>query len=261
MFVIEVPYFNLDQIYNSGQAPRWIKLRDGKYVIPFRNQALKVEQQKERLIMSCTEEEFYNTWFRYFNMTTDYSDANYKIKKLDNELFKIVANRGNGIHILNQDPFEVYIYSNAIKQFGYKKATKAMNHIAEVCGIKHVQSMREAGRITWYEFPTPEMIVENIDKLKRMGSFNYWLENECWELVSEEIDMSGDLYQLFTTGSSIVLPEEDTVDDFILEEFDCDSWDFEDWYLNEIENKGLIYVYFLHHKLNPPKEGGPDRWV
>ena len=48
MFVIEVPYFNLDQIYNSGQAPRWIKLMESKYVIPHRDKALKIEQQRDR---------------------------------------------------------------------------------------------------------------------------------------------------------------------------------------------------------------------
>ena len=53
MFVIEVPYFNLDKIYESYQAPRWIKLKESKYVIPHRDKALKIEQQKTRLIMSC----------------------------------------------------------------------------------------------------------------------------------------------------------------------------------------------------------------
>ena len=46
MFVIEVPYFNLDKIYESYQAPRWIKLKESKYVIPHRDKALKIEQEK-----------------------------------------------------------------------------------------------------------------------------------------------------------------------------------------------------------------------
>ena len=45
MFIIEVPFMNLDQIYNSGQCFRWIKLRDGKYAIPYGDKVLKVEQQ------------------------------------------------------------------------------------------------------------------------------------------------------------------------------------------------------------------------
>ena len=50
MFVIEVPYIDLDQIYNSGQIFTWIKLKDAKYVIPFKDKALKIEQAKERFI-------------------------------------------------------------------------------------------------------------------------------------------------------------------------------------------------------------------
>ena len=57
MFVIEAPYIDLDQIYNSGQIFTWIKLRDKKYVIPYRDNALKIEQVKNRLIMSCNEEQ------------------------------------------------------------------------------------------------------------------------------------------------------------------------------------------------------------
>ena len=43
MFVIEVPYFNLDQIYNSYIAPRWIKLSDSKYIIIHEDKAVKAE--------------------------------------------------------------------------------------------------------------------------------------------------------------------------------------------------------------------------
>lgn len=271
MFVIEIPYFNLDHIYNSGQVPRWIQLNQSaeksKYVILHKDKALKIEQQRDRFdwtrhrfVMSCSEEDFYNIWFKYFNLETDYLAENSKIKKVDERLH-VPANRGHGIHILKQEPFEAYIYSNAIQQFGYEKAAKAINHIAEVCGIKHVQSMREAGKVTWYEFPTPEMIIENIDNLKRMGKFNWWLEDACWGIVSEERNMSGDLYKLFTEGSLSTFPEEWSIDDLILNEFDCDHFDFEDWYLDGVKNKGLVYVYLVNHKLNPPKEGRPEEWV
>ena len=108
MFIIEVPYFDLDQIYNSGQVFSWIKLRDSKYIIPFRNQAVKIEQKKEKLFMNCTEEQFYNIWYHYFDMKTDYCSINFKIKQID-EHMKICTNRGKGIHILNQDIFEMII--------------------------------------------------------------------------------------------------------------------------------------------------------
>lgn len=183
MFVIEVPYFNLDKIYESYQAPRWIKLKESKYIIPHRDKALKIEQQKTRLIMSCSEQDFYDIWFNYFDLKTDYYDVPYIM--------------GNGIHILNQDYFESYVFSRITTNLGYTKANIALNHIAQVCGIEHKQSMREAGRVTWYEWPTPEMILKNFDKLGRMGKINKWLNKLCEAIVNDEYDYTKSDNKLF----------------------------------------------------------------
>ena len=97
MFVIEVPYFNLDHIYNSGQAPRWIQLgqspEKSKYVIPHKGKALKIQQQRDkfdwtrhRLIMSCTEQDFYDIWFEYFDFKMDCLTENEKVKRLGGKL-------------------------------------------------------------------------------------------------------------------------------------------------------------------------------
>lgn len=260
MFVIETPYFNLDHIYNSGQAPRWIKLKEGKYVIPFRDKALKIEQQRDkfdwtryRLILSCTEEDFYNVWFEYFDLRMDCFTENMKVKKLGGK-FKIPAIRGHGIHILKQDPFEAYIFSKLIMTVGYTKAKVAMNHIAEVCGIKHVQSMREAGKIVWYEWPTPEMILKNFDKLKRMGKFNQWLKKLCEELITGCVVYDeNDLFRLFGMHDLSVFPL-DGIKEILEKNFDENPEEFADWYLDDIENKGLVYMYIVHHIMNKPKE-------
>jgi len=273
MFVIEVPYFNLDHIYNSGQAPRWIPLgqspEKSKYVIPHKNKALKIEQQRDRydfkrhrFTMSCTEEEFYNTWFEYFDLRMDCLAENSKIKKLGGK-FKIPANRGHGIHILKQDKFEAYVLSKIITEAGYEKAFYAMNHIAEVCGVKHKQSMREAGQITWYEFPTPEMILKKVDKLKKMGSINSWLKETCEAIVNDEFDFTksdNELFRLFCKHEINLFPLTG-IEDTLVKNFGDSPEEFTDWYLGEIENKGLVYMYIVHHILNKPKEAtsnGPD---
>lgn len=263
MFVIEIPYFNLDQIYNSGQAPRWIKLKESKYVIPYKDRTLKIEQQRDkydftkyRFVMSCSEEDFYNIWFKYFDLRTDYADENDRIKRLGGK-FKVISNRGHGIHILNQDPFEAYILGKLITKVGYEKANKAMNHIAEVCGIKHIQSMREAGRITWYEWPTSEMILENYDKLKKMGNINIWLKTLCQAIISKGPDIllksEIELFRLFGLHEVDKFPL-DGIEDTLIKNFDCEPEDFADWHLDKIKNKGLVYMYIVHHVLNKPKE-------
>jgi len=267
MFVIEVPYFNLNHIYNSGQAPRWIVLKQSpeksKYVIPYRDKSLKIEQQRDksdwtkfRLVMSCSEEDFYSVWFNYFDLKMNCLAENDKIKRLGGK-FKTIANRGHGIHILNQDPFEAFVLTKIIAKVGYEKARIAMNHIAETCGIKHVQSMREAGKITWYEWPTPEMILENYNKLKKMGKINIWLKTLCEAILKNGLDIifksDNELFKLFGMHDVSVFPLI-AIEDTLAKNFGENPEEFADWYLDEIENKGLVYMYIVHHILNKPKE-------
>ena len=63
MFSMQIPFLDLDQVYNSGQVFRWIKFRDGKYAIPYGDSCVKVEQvhnvQGDRFLFSCDEKEFF----------------------------------------------------------------------------------------------------------------------------------------------------------------------------------------------------------
>ena len=266
MFVIEVPYFNLDHIYNSGQVPRWIQLSQSpeksKYVVIHKDKALKVEQQRDRFdwkrhrfIMSCTEEDFYNIWFEYFDLRMDCSIENDRIKRLGGK-FKIPANRGHGIHIIKQDQFEAYVLSKIITNAGYGKAFVAMNHIAETCGVCHKQSMRESGQITWYEFPTPEMILNKFNKLRKMGNINSWLKRLCEAIINDGFDITesdNELFRLFGMHETSIFPTAG-IEDTLTKNFGENPEEFADWYLDEIENKGLVYLYIVHHIINKPRE-------
>lgn len=264
MFVIDVPYFNLNQIYNSGQVPRWIKLKEGKYVIPFRDKALKIEQQRDRfnfnkyrLIMSCSADDFYNVWFEYFDLKTDYLDVNMRVKHLGGK-FKIPANRGSGIHIMHQDEFEAYVLAKLIVYVGYRKAGELMNRIAQTYGIEHNQSMREAGRITWYEWPTPEMLLEklNKEKLKPDNKVKRFLKRLCEAIINENYAYThsdNELFRLFGKHDMSQFPMI-RIEDTITKNFKENPKEFADWYLSDIEEKGIVYMYIVHHILNRPKE-------
>ena len=164
MYVLEIPYMDLDQIYNSGQVFRWMRLNDHKYVIPFRDKALKVEQQKQRFMFDCSEEAFFETWWDYFDIQTDYSILNNAIKRCDEEI-KIAANRAKGIHILKQDLFEIIIACSLETATSVQRASEMLQGIARKTGFKHKQAMREAGQVCWYEFPTPERLLKKQDYL------------------------------------------------------------------------------------------------
>ena len=280
MFVIEVPYINLDQIYESGQVFSWIKLRDSKYVIPFGNQALKIEQQKERLIMSCTDEQFYNMWFYYFDMNTDYLAINYSVKRID-EYMKICANRGSGVRILRQDLFEMIITFALATATNIPRIKAMVESISKVCGIEHKQSMREAGRITWYEFPTPQSILENQDKLDqcKLGYRKDIIIGLCQDIVDGWLDLYelsqmsyedakeylmqfngigpkvADCICLYGLHHTQAFPIDTHIEQILKREYDCDYETFAEWYLDELKgSEGIVQQYMFYNELNPPKE-------
>lgn len=165
MYIIEVPNINLDQIYSSGQVFRWIKFSEGKYVILYKNMSLKIQQQRSKLIMNCSEEDFYNIWFEYFDLRTDYVDLNRKMQMLGDE-FKPLAVRGRGVRILNQDLFEMLI-TYAIGGRTYSEIRWNIDNLCMLCGVLHRQSIRELGKLNWFEIPTAEMILNKKEEIKK----------------------------------------------------------------------------------------------
>lgn len=104
----EFDYFDLEQIAESGQCFRWKKLDDHKYRIPAFDNYLDIAQTGNNFELSCTEEEFGQIWYNYFDIGTDYEGL---INRIDNsdKFLKDAADYGKGIRILNQDTWETII--------------------------------------------------------------------------------------------------------------------------------------------------------
>lgn len=267
---------NLDQTYKSGQVFRWIHLRDGKYIIPYGPVAILIEQQKNRLIMHCSEEDFYNIWYDYFDLGTDYQEWNISAKHM-NEYMKICSVRGSGIHILQQDLFEMIITFMLATATNIPRVKQMLDVISRTCGTKHIQSMREAGKVTWYEFPTPQQILEHQDDIGNLGLerkehiislceciIEGWLDLDELQFMdyesAKEILMEFDgigpkvadcicLYGLHHTES---FPVDTHISDILEREFDCDAEIFKEWFLCEPEQAGIIQQYMFYNEINPP---------
>lgn len=280
MFVINVPYFDLDQIYNSGQIFSWIKFRDKKYVIPYRDQALKVEQQKDRLIMNCNEEQFYDIWYRYFDLQTDYGDINFKAKRVSDEM-KICANRGSGVRIVRQDIFEMIITFCLATATNIPRIKSMVQSVREAYGIKHVQSMREVGKVVWYEFPTPYTILCNPDFLDKckLGYRKNVIIDICRDIVEGWLDLEllsempyedakeylmqftgigpkvSDCICLFGLHHLQAFPIDTHIEQILERDYNCDSEIFLDWCLGNLQSyAGVIQQYMFYNEINPPEE-------
>lgn len=261
MFVIDVPYCNLDQIYNSYIAPRWIKLSDSKYIIIHEDKAIKVEQTKERLIMGCTEDDFFNIWFEYFDLRVDYSEVNRQIKQFHRK-FRALSNRGNGIHLINQNEFEMFVYARLTQNLGFNKAREIMGRLANDYGKQRKNTFGSGINITWHEWPSPEMLLDKLDKEKdRDTPIKSFLKKLCGAILYDDYSMNengNDLFDLLFLRDLSEFPSIE-VSETITKNFKCDVDEFKECTLEGLKEKGILYLYILHHIKNPPKE--MQKWV
>lgn len=255
MFIIEVPFFNLEQIYNSMQVPRWIRLKENKYVVINKDKAITVEQKKQRVVLNCSEKEFFDIWFHYFDLRTDYCLVNDNIKRV-NKKMKIPCVRGQGLHILNQDKFELYVYCKLIQKLGWGKAKEMMLRIASTYGIRHDNSMGDAGKVRWYEWPQPERLIECLNKEKVKTPVKTFLRKLCLAIIEDGFDITqqnNELFRLLGMHDLEQFPEYG-LGETIQKNFHCSVEEFVDDFLSESKYKGMAYMYIHHHINNKPKE-------
>ena len=141
--------------------------------------------------------------------------------------------------------------------------------------------MREAGRITWYEFPTPQSILENQDKLDqcKLGYRKDIIIGLCQDIVDGWLDLYelsqmsyedakeylmqfngigpkvADCICLYGLHHTQAFPIDTHIEQILEREYDCDYETFAEWYLDDLKGyEGIIQQYMFYNELNPPKE-------
>lgn len=278
MFIIQIPYLDLNQTFKSGQHLRWKIVGENKFVIMNGSKIVKVSQNKDRFCFDCTEEDFYNIWYDYFDVGTDYLSYNYKIHSIDDDGYITQSsNRGRGIRIIKQNIFEVTIAS--IFDYFYngdvRLTDNAIYLLCTICGKKRKNTIREAGQLIWYEFPTPEQILRQANTLFRMSMLSIQNMSKLMD-VCKYISTSGykklpsylrSLFhndyivsniKLYALHKLNYMPINDEIVDIFITEFDCnDVDDFFEWYVQYDEDIecicGLLGRYLYYNKNNPPR--------
>lgn len=267
MFIISIPFMDLDQIYDSGQVFRWIKFRDGKYAIPYGDTCLEIEQQKERFIMNCPDEEFYNKWFDYFDLQTDYSYANFMIRTMCEEM-KSLAIKASGIRILKQDIFETIVTFILVNEFGPEEAKELIGILAKKCGKRHIKSTRGCGKLKWYEFPTHQQILDKnlSDKFNNVKEFCRAIEKGELDIdsldylrpyeVEERLTICKGITKkcikyicMYSLGFRYFFPLNKRISDVIEKEFDMTYDEFADIFYEYASYQSLIRLYLFYNGL------------
>ncbi len=153
----EIKDFNPKHIFECGQAFRWYKEEDESYTTVAFGKALNVKKEGEDIILSPTNmEDFNNIWYNYFDLDRDYS----KIKKTlsKDPILKEAAEFGDGIRILNQDPFEMIISFIISANNQISRIKRSIECIAKSYGEKiniEEDTSSILNKREYYSFPLP----------------------------------------------------------------------------------------------------------
>ena len=78
-----IDHFNLAQICQSGQCFRMKAKGENRYSVIAGRRYLEMEQQGQKCVFDCGEEEFENFWKEYFDLGTDYGSYLGKVARGD----------------------------------------------------------------------------------------------------------------------------------------------------------------------------------
>ena len=156
IIIENIDNFDLKKTFECGQCFRWNENGEGVWKSVVAGKEISIKNDGERLILyPCNENDFNTFWRNYFDLDRDYSKINDLLCQ-DEILSKAVA-YGNGIRILNQDPWET-LCSFIISQ---------NNNIPRIKGIVERLCENFGEKIgTNYSFPSAKTIAKlNIDDL------------------------------------------------------------------------------------------------
>src|SRR5699024_8402751 len=93
--------FKVDHIFECGQCFNFRKNEDGSYTVVFLRKIINLLECKDyTLIRNVSLDEFYEVFYDYFDLGTDYNAIKNTLS--DSEILKKATDYGYGIRILNQ---------------------------------------------------------------------------------------------------------------------------------------------------------------
>lgn len=184
---VNLSNFSIEQICKSGQCFRMRELSDGAYEVVAFGKYLKVYQDSSKVIFECSDEDYTNIWFPYFDLDRDYGKIISSIDKQDAYLSE-AAKRGEGIRILRQDLWEMIISFIISQRNNIKRIRKCINGLCQKFGEEIVL---QDGTI-YYDFPTPEKLVNaDIDDINSLsvGYRDVYIKRAAEAVYYGELDL------------------------------------------------------------------------
>ncbi|HEY8363113.1 MAG TPA: DNA glycosylase [Tissierellaceae bacterium] len=148
----EMRNFDPKHIFECGQAFRWKVEDDNSYTTIAYGKVLNVKRENNDIIMNNTDlDDFYNIWYNYFDLGRDYDEIKEELSK--DPILKEAIRFGEGIRILNQEPFETIISFIISANNQIPRIKKSIELISRNYGEK-IEGTE------YYSFPKAEKLAE-----------------------------------------------------------------------------------------------------
>ncbi len=186
VIVRDVRNFNLKHVFECGQCFRWDKTDTGTYIGVAYDRVIEVEKKDSDIyIYNTNEKDFEEVWVKYFDLYRDYGTIKEILSK--DEILKKSVEFGNGIRILNQEPFEIIISFIISANNRIPMIKKVINNISTKWG----KPINYKG-ITYYTFPSLEDLKDTtMDDFKSCsaGFRAKYIKSTLLKLENEVVDI------------------------------------------------------------------------
>lgn len=281
MYVIEVPTLDLQTIVRSGQGFGWKRLPGTnmkKYLVQFGEHAAKVEQFDNRLCIGCNDDDFYNVWYPYFDLSTDYQELRSKAVRIGGEV-RNWAMRYSGLHCLKMPLYEACIASCLWRNCSYYWARCMFSTLCEQIGENDSIRIQGIGKYEFKKIPGVLDLLSNGDVILHVcgreiggwllelleGMFDGWLDfgflqklpyKNAVDYLAPFMGANEAARALMWAGWDDAKPVTVDYDTLAVWDYACESIeDFEEWYLHGFsKNSYLQHLRVLDRRSKDEKE-------
>lgn len=178
--------FDLDQIFNCGQAFRFERQPDGSYIGVAFSKVIRVRKKENEIVFdNAAKRDFEKIWRPYFDLDRDY--AKLKACFSGDCVMQAAMAYGQGIRLLRQDSWEALITFILSQRNNIPRIKKI---VASLCG--HFGEPLEFEEKTYYTFPSPERIFSLSEEelaLLNCGYRSGYLKEAARMVHTGEIDL------------------------------------------------------------------------
>ncbi len=184
IYIYNTKNFDLPQTLDCGQAFRWRCLEGEKWCGIANDHYLELEKLQDGTIIlyNTATEEFNNFWKNYFDLERNYAEIIEKISS--NAILKTATKFGNGIRILNQEPWETLCSFIISQNNNIKRIKGIIERFCELFG---------ENKGNYYAFPKAEVIanltVEDLAPI-RSGFRAKYIIDAAKKITSSEVNLN-----------------------------------------------------------------------